>query len=109
MIINIPDEFKRHIFTCWISSWSCVILSICDNSCSIARFSLRRHFGPKVGVWNCCLHVLGQHRAQLVCFFIFIMGNDGGSIPDRRDLVRNKPKVCGISEDTEQYLNDSLY
>lgn len=22
------------------------------------------------------------------------MGNDGGSIPDRRDLVRNKPKVC---------------
>jgi hypothetical protein len=21
------------------------------------------------------------------------MGNDGGSIPDRRDLVRNKPKV----------------
>ena len=24
---------------------------------------------------------------------ILIMGNDGGSIPDRRDLVRNKPKV----------------
>lgn len=22
------------------------------------------------------------------------MGNDGGSIPDRRDLVRSKPKVC---------------
>jgi hypothetical protein len=24
------------------------------------------------------------------------MGNDGGSIPDRRDLVRNKPKVLTI-------------
>jgi hypothetical protein len=24
------------------------------------------------------------------------MGNDGGSIPDRRDLVRNKPKVCPL-------------
>lgn len=26
------------------------------------------------------------------------MGNDGGSIPDRRDLVRAKPKVCRLFE-----------
>jgi hypothetical protein len=25
--------------------------------------------------------------------FSTAMGNDGGSIPDRRDLVRNKPKA----------------
>ena len=28
-----------------------------------------------------------------ITFFSTAMGNDGGSIPDRRDLVRTKPKV----------------
>ena len=25
------------------------------------------------------------------------MGNDGGSIPDRRDLVKSKAKVCSLA------------
>ena len=37
--------------------------------------------------------------------YFFIMGNDGGSIPDRRDLVRNKPKVCRILRGYGMYLN----
>ena len=33
------------------------------------------------------------------------MGNDGGSIPDRRDLVRTKAKVCGCVRPTLSFAN----
>ena len=37
------------------------------------------------------------------------MGNDGGSIPDRRDLVRNKPKVRLFTLGPEDMLCADLY
>jgi hypothetical protein len=38
------------------------------------------------------------------------MGNDGGSIPDRRDLVKSKPKVRAktFSWDIVSVVNDEL-
>jgi len=33
------------------------------------------------------------------------MGNDGGSIPDRRDLVRTKAKVCECAQSTFPFAN----
>jgi hypothetical protein len=55
-----------------------------------------------------------QHRVNAsnssehtALFFLIIMGN-GGSIPDRRDLVRNKSKVCGILR-RYVYLLNELY
>jgi len=37
--------------------------------------------------------LLDRHPYFRARIDIFAMGNDGGSIPDRRDLVRNKPKA----------------
>ena len=100
----------RCFITCWISSWSCVILSICDNSCSIAlRFSLRKAWAQRSEFQRTVCHdwyALGQH--SLTQPLALTMGNDGGSIPDRRDLVRNKPKVSRNYRRYGIYLNDSL-
>jgi len=36
------------------------------------------------------------------------MGNDGGSIPDRRDLVRTKAKVCECVQPTFEFTDRRL-
>ena len=36
------------------------------------------------------------------------MGNDGGSIPDRRDLVRTKAKVCEYTQSAFAPVNRPL-
>jgi hypothetical protein len=43
-----------------------------------------------MGVRSETSHLSFTHHSY---FSLFEMGNDGGSIPDRRDLVRNKPKT----------------
>ena len=44
----------------------------------------------------CTSFLLPRHSTHSILrphLLSFEMGNDGGSIPDRRDLVRNKPKA----------------
>ena len=36
------------------------------------------------------------------------MGNDGGSIPDRRDLVRTKPKVSNRVFPNANFMAETL-
>ena len=59
---------KKILFTCWISSWSCVILSICDNSCSIARFSFKRTFLARRSEFRTVVYVLGQQSTASTRF-----------------------------------------
>lgn len=66
--------------------------SICDNSCSISR-SLDGGLAAENALTDQVKSFPTHLHSQPPPSISRIMGNDGGSIPDRRDLVRNKPKV----------------
>jgi hypothetical protein len=78
--------------TCCISSWSWVMRSICDNSCSISR-SLDGSCAAQNALTDQAKGFPTHLHSRPPPSISTIMGNDGGSIPDRRDLVRNKPKL----------------
>ena len=87
---------RSHTFC--ISSCSWVMRSIWVNSCSISlqsgRFWESLMQDPLKG--GCETTPRSEFAAYGSCPSLILtatMGNDGGSIPDRRDLVRTKPKV----------------